>query len=122
MDILLVDDDEIALKSMGRFLRRCGHDIGTAFDGTEALQRMQETVPDVVISDIQMPGMNGLDLLEAIRVRFSGIPVILITGHGSVATAVSALQKGAYDYIRKPVQLEKLVAALERIDEREYRS
>ena len=118
MNLLLVDDEEIVFKSVGRFLSRCGHRVRESLDGIDALREMEEDVPDVVISDIRMPGMDGLQLLGAIKVRFPATPVILITGHGDVDTAVSALQEGAYDYVRKPVKLEKLVTILERIDER----
>lgn len=118
MNLLLVDDEEIVFKSVGKFLRRCGHRVREAPDGIDALREMEEEVPDVVISDIRMPEMSGLQLLGAIKVRFPATPVILITGHGDVDTAVSALQEGAYDYVRKPVKLEELVAILERIDER----
>ena len=118
MDILLVDDEEVVFQSIGKFLHRCGHSVRTASDGAEALRRMEESTPDVVVSDIRMPGVDGLELLASCRLRYPNAPVILITGHGDVDTAVSALQKGAYDYIRKPVKLKELIAILERIEDR----
>jgi DNA-binding response OmpR family regulator len=118
MKLLLVDDEEIVFKAIGGFLSRVGHQVVTAVSGTQALERVECEVPDVVLSDIRMPEMDGLTLLEIFRVRYPMVPVILITGHGDVDTAVSALQKGAYDYIRKPVKLDELVSRLERVAER----
>ena len=118
MKLLLVDDEEIVFKAVGGFLSRCGHQVATALNGNEALEEMSREVPDVVLSDIRMPEMDGLALLEVVSVRFPTVPVILITGHGDVDTAVSALQRGAYDYIRKPVKLDELVSLLERVEER----
>lgn len=113
MNILLVDDEEVVLKSLGRFLTRCGHRLRTAADGLEALRHMEEERPDVVISDVRMPGVDGLDLLERVRVRFPATSVVLITGHGEVA---ASRPKGVCDCLRKPVRLEDLMAVLERID------
>jgi C4-dicarboxylate-specific signal transduction histidine kinase len=118
MKLLLVDDEEIVFKAVGGFLSRCGHQVSTALNGSEALEEMGREVPDVVLSDIRMPEMDGLALLEVVSVRYPTVPVILITGHGDVDTAVSALQRGAYDYIRKPVKLDELVSLLERVEER----
>lgn len=118
MNVLLVDDEEVVLKSVGGFLERCGHRVRTAADGADALGRMSEKLPDVVITDIRMPNLDGLELLGVLKVRFPGTPVVLITGHGDVDTAVSALQRGAFDYVRKPLRLETLVAILDRIEER----
>ena len=121
MNILLVDDEEIVLRSLGRFLARCGHRLKTASDGAEALLRIEEEVPDVVISDVRMPGLDGLGLMERLRARFPALPVVLITGHGSGKAGVAALQKGARGYLRKPIRLEGLIAVLGRIEEERQR-
>lgn len=118
MDILLVDDEVVILKTIGRFLVACGHQVITATHATEALRLLEEKPPDMVITDIKMPGMNGLDLLQRIQARFVSIPVILITGHGDEDKAAMALQKGAFEYLRKPIKLEKLMEVMERIKER----
>ncbi len=118
MNLLLVDDEPTILKTISRFLVAHGHCVRTTSSGIEALHRMEEETPDVVISDITMPGINGLDLLERIKVRFVSTPVILITGYSTEDTAVAALQQGAYDYLRKPVKLENLISILDQIDER----
>jgi len=118
MKVVLVDDDEVVLKSLGEFLTLCGHNVWTCASGATALLCMEEELPDVVINDIRMPEMNGLKLLEIVTARFTGVPVILITAHGDQDTAAAALKQGAYDYIRKPYDLDEVVAVLERIEER----
>lgn len=118
MDVLLVDDEEIIRRSLGEFMHRCGHQVRTAGDCVDALSEVENRPPDALITDIHMPGMSGLDLLEKIKARALPVPVVLITGYGDVDTAVGALKRGAYDYLRKPVKLEELVSILERIDER----
>jgi two-component system C4-dicarboxylate transport response regulator DctD len=117
VNILLVDDEEIVIRSLGRFLTRCGHRLKTASDGAEALLKIEEEVPDVVISDVRMPGLDGMGLMERLRARFPGLPVVLITGHGGGKDGASALREGAYGYLRKPIRLEGLVAVLGRIEE-----
>ncbi len=116
MNILLVDDDEMVLQTIGDFLNRRGHRVKTASDGSEALQTMAAKPPDLIISDIQMPGMGGIAFLRAIRERFPDLPVILMTGHATVETAVAALRGRAYDYLKKPVSLEELQACIGRIE------
>jgi DNA-binding NtrC family response regulator len=116
MHILLVDDDEMVLQTIGDFLTRRGHVLRTASDGATALLLLQEHPPDLVISDIQMPGMDGIAFLRAIRRWFPDLPVILVTGYATVETAVAALRSRAYDYLKKPVSLEELQTCLERIE------
>jgi signal transduction histidine kinase len=118
MKLLLVDDEEVLLRAVGDFLARCGHEVRVALNGSVAYGQIAEGPPDVVLTDIRMPEMDGLALLEIIRLRYPSIPVVLITGHGDVDTAVSALQKGAFDYIRKPVKLDQLTALLGRLEQR----
>ena len=118
MKILLVDDDKMVLQTIGDFLERHGHDLRTAYDGAEALIQIKESTPDLVISDIQMPGMDGIDFLKAIRERFRDLPVILTTGYATVDTAISALRNRAYDYLKKPIQLEELQACIESVEEK----
>jgi DNA-binding NtrC family response regulator len=113
MDILLTDDDESVRKAVGAFLSARGHRIRTASGGEEALRLMEDDPPDLVISDIQMPGMDGIAFLKAVRERFSDLPVVLMTGHATAETAIAALRSRAYDYLKKPIQLEELIACVE---------
>jgi DNA-binding NtrC family response regulator len=116
VNILLVDDDGMVLETIERFLAARGHGVRRASDGAEALRMMQEETPDLVISDIQMPGMDGIAFLRAIRGQFPDLPVILMTGYVTAETAIAALRNRAYDYLRKPVQIEELEACLSRIE------
>ncbi|OGG55212.1 MAG: hypothetical protein A3F84_08315 [Candidatus Handelsmanbacteria bacterium RIFCSPLOWO2_12_FULL_64_10] len=120
MNIILVDDDEMVLQTIGDFLTRRGHRVRTAADGSEALRLMTEEMPDLVISDIQMPGMDGISFLKAVREQFPDLPVILMTGYATVETAVAALRSRAYDYLKKPVRLEELQACVERVERKDH--
>ena len=119
MNILLVDDEESILRVIGDFLVDCGHEVTAACDGKEALSLLEQR-PDIelIVSDIRMPRMNGLDFLRAVRVRFPGAPVILITGHGDEGAAVAALHEGAHDYLKKPIKFNEFLACVERVEER----
>ena len=112
--ILLVDDDEMIRKSAGAFLRKMGHEVVYATNGREGLERFEQEGADIVISDIMMPDVDGLDFLRSLKERGSDVEVILVTGHGDLETAVEALRHGAFDFFTKPVRLEELKAALER--------
>ena len=118
MDILLVDDDRAMLASIGDFLKGRGHGLRTASDGAEALRLMEAAPPDLVISDIQMPEMDGIAFLKAVREQFPDLPVILMTGYATVNTAVAALRNRAYDYLEKPIQLTELQACMARVEGR----
>ena len=114
LKLLLVDDDEMIRKSVGAFLRKMGHEVVCAANGREGLERFEQEGADIVISDIMMPDVDGLDFLRSLKQRGSDVEVILVTGHGDVETAVEALREGAFDFFTKPVRLEELKAALER--------
>jgi len=117
MNILLVDDEEMILKVTADLLRVRGHHPRTARNGLEALMRMEEETPDLVLSDVRMPGMDGLAFLKASRAQFPETPVVLMTGDGDVDTAVAAFRGGAYDYLKKPVRVEDLLDCVKSIQE-----
>ena len=119
MNILIVDDDASVLETVDRFLSARGHRIRSEANGVEAMRRLVEEIPDVVISDIQMPGMDGIDFLKAIRERFPDLPVVMMTGSGTLETAIAALRQRATDYLTKPIQLEELQACIDRVAARE---
>ncbi len=124
--ILLVDDEEPARYGMRRALASLTEDIIEAENGKQALKLVREEEPDLIIMDIAMPGMDGLEALEKIRESAAPPLVIMVTAHGSEKVAVEAMKKGAYDYIAKPYDVDELriIArnALERISlERENR-
>ena len=102
-----------------------GHQVRPAYSGQEALQALDEAESDVVILDIKMPGMDGIETLKTIKARYPLVEVILLTGHGAVDTAVEGLKSGAFDYLLKPANFEELVlkmkAARKRKAEQEER-
>lgn len=107
---LLIIDDEIEFAStLCERLRIRGIDVTDVHSGTEGLARLEEIAPDIVILDLKMPDMNGLDVLTEIKKHDPGIEVIMLTGHGSGAAGIVAMEKGALDYIMKPVDLNELL-------------
>ena len=112
---VLVVDDEPAVRSALRVnLARAGYDVALASSAEEALRGLREKAADVVLTDVTMPGAGGLHLLETLRQDRPELPVILMTGHGSVESAVAAMKAGASDYIIKPVSKDELLVILER--------
>ncbi len=106
--ILVVDDDESLRWVTQAQLQQSGYQVDAAPNGKEALEKVQETPPDLVITDLMMPGMSGIELLKNIRADYPEIIVILVTAFGTVENAVEAMKAGAYDYITKPVNMEEL--------------
>ncbi|MFZ4749683.1 MAG: sigma-54-dependent transcriptional regulator, partial [Phycisphaerales bacterium] len=112
--ILVVDDKELMRDSVAAILSRKGHTVITAADGSAALARIADKRPECVVTDLQMPGMNGLELLEGIRRIDAELPVVFMTAFGSVETAVEAMRKGAFDYVTKPFSGDELAISTER--------
>jgi two-component system, NtrC family, response regulator HydG len=112
--ILVVDDKEMMRDSVATTLARKGHTVVTAGGAKAALAKLAEKPVDVVITDLQMPEMDGVELLAEIRRLDEQLPVILMTAFGSVETAVAAMKKGAYDYITKPFSGDALLVTVER--------
>ncbi len=115
--IMFVDDDPSILDAAKTAIESYGYDVITAKSGMECLAKLEEA--DLVFLDIKMPGMNGIDVLKKIKKRNSSLPVIMITAYATVDTAIEAMKHGAFDYIRKPFDVEELegsiLAALEEI-------
>ena len=107
--ILIVDDDQLLCSTISLYLSKEGITTVVASDGKKALQLFAETKPDVVVADLRMPVMDGLDFLENIKKTGSTTPVIITTGNPDMSSAIRALQDGAYDYLLKPVHLPVLV-------------
>jgi two-component system NtrC family response regulator len=106
--ILVVDDDESLRWVTQAQLAQSGYDVAAAADAAGALEQVRNSPPDLVITDLKMPGMSGLDLLKAVRAEFPEIIVIMVTAFGTVETAVEAMKAGAYDYVTKPVNVDEL--------------
>jgi DNA-binding NtrC family response regulator len=112
--VLIVEDDALARKGMADLLTLWGYEVASAADGAEALERVAEEPPAVVVSDLVMPGVDGLALLSALRVDHPEVAVIMLTGQGSIESAVQAMKEGAYDYLTKPLDPGRLQVLLER--------
>ncbi|HLV20272.1 MAG TPA: EAL domain-containing protein [Polyangiaceae bacterium] len=112
--VLLVDDDPTLLRSVERVLRKRGYEVSTACNGQEAVQQVIGGAFDVVLSDIAMPNMDGIQLLRAIREHDLHVPVVLITGEPTVGTAVQALEYGAFHYLTKPTASDDVLAIIDK--------
>ncbi len=110
--ILIVDDEPSILQSLGGLLTDEGFEVMTAFNGYEALKIVDAESPDLVLLDIWMPGMDGLETLREIKKDNPFIQVIMITGHGTIDTAVKATKLGAYDFIEKPLTIDRVIVAI----------
>lgn len=115
--VLIVDDEEIVRTALEQWLRLSGFATLTASSADEALVLLDESRPHVVLSDVRMPGLSGLDLMAIIKERSLSSEVILITGHGDVPMAVEAMRSGAFDFLQKPYVPEQLVTSLGRAAE-----
>lgn len=115
--VLTVDDDEAALGYLSDLLSLSGFEPITAQSGEKALEYFTKIKPDIVLTDIQMPGMDGMNLLKTIRELDDATPVIMITGHGEMDNAIKALRLGAYDFLLKPINTEILISTLQKAAE-----
>lgn len=112
--ILVVDDEADIRTSLSGILEDEGYQVKTAASGQEALDIVTEAAPKLVLLDIWMEGMDGLEVLSRLKRRIPDLPVIMISGHGTIETAVQATQKGAYDFIEKPPQVDRLLLTVSR--------
>src|ERR1051325_6434221 len=112
--VLVVDDEKVIREILSDFLTMEGYVVRTVEDGVEALKELQRRSYNLVISDLKMPNMGGLDLIE--RITHLQIPVltVIMTGFGTVETAIEAMKRGAYDYILKPFKVEEVVHIVQR--------
>ncbi len=113
--ILIVDDEKNTREALSKILSEDGYDVLSAADGYQALDIIGRDLPDLILADLKMPGMNGIELLSRIREKGHEIPLVLMTAYGTVETAVDALKKGAEDYLTKPVDFDALQKQIERI-------
>ena len=121
-NILIVDDDAETLALLHEILSKEGYDISTAPHPRAALERIGERAPDLVMSDIHMPDMDGLAFLEQLRAQQHDMPVILMTAYGSLKTAVDGIKAGAFDYLSKPFIIDEVRLVARRALEHKYLS
>ncbi|HEY0469329.1 MAG TPA: response regulator, partial [Polyangiaceae bacterium] len=112
--VLLVDDDDAVRNALRRVLERRGYQVFTCSSGADALERLAVGGYDAMVSDVRMPGMSGLKLLRAVREHDLDLPVILVTGNPDLASATEAVEYGAFQYLIKPVEVDRLDEVVER--------
>lgn len=112
--VLIIDDEDNIRSGLMLSLKSEGFDAQGAASGVEALDKINLFLPDLIVSDIKMPGLNGLELLEQVKIKHPNIPVIMLTGHAGLDDAVTAMKLGAYDFLTKPVHLDKLILLIQR--------
>ncbi|MCK4414343.1 MAG: sigma-54-dependent Fis family transcriptional regulator [Candidatus Eisenbacteria sp.] len=117
--IMIVDDEEIVRVSLGNWLKEDGHEVMLAASGLEALQMLEDRICDIMLLDLKMPRMSGLEVLAKVKTSKPGIQVLMMTAYASVETAVDAMQKGAYDYLVKPFEPEELKILIKRVMEKQ---
>jgi two-component system response regulator AtoC len=116
--ILVVDDDKELADGLVEHLSNLGYSTTAAYSGREGLSRFENGDFQVVITELKMPDMDGMDSLEAVKARYKRAVVMVITGYGTIESAVKAMKKGAYDYISKPVNMKELEVIINRALER----
>ena len=110
--ILIIDDDKAIRKTLTEILRYEGYKVDEAADGEEGLRKFSSTAYDLVLCDVKMPKMDGIEFLEKSKMINPDVPIIVISGHGNIETAVEAVKKGAFDFISKPPDLNRLLITL----------
>jgi two-component system nitrogen regulation response regulator NtrX len=109
---LIVDDEESIIQSLDGILTDEGFEVFSAKSGQIALEKIDEVVPDLILLDIWMPGMDGIETLIKIKETYPALQVVMMSGHGTIETAVKATKLGAYDFIEKPLSLEKVLLSI----------
>ena len=110
--ILLVDDDQEFRKAMKKMFEKAGYDVTVSADGQEALDAIAEKSFDLIISDLRMPNLNGMELMEELKRRKINLPVIFITAYGEVESYMDLMNLGAFEYINKPVKGQEILGVV----------
>src|SRR5512133_358073 len=116
--ILVIDDEKSIRNTLQEVLEYENHKVDVATNGAEAIELFSNGDYDVVLCDIKMPGMDGIEVLEKLHEKAHDVPIIMISGHGNIDTAVEAIKKGAYDFIEKPLDLNRLLVSMRNAMER----
>src|SRR6476661_10127330 len=120
--ILVIDDEAAIRESLRMTLEYEGYECVLAATGQEGLTLAEREAPDLVLLDVKMPGMDGLEVLDRLRGMNEALPVIVVSGHGTISTAVEATKKGAFDFIEKPFASERVLVSLRNaLDQRRLR-
>jgi DNA-binding NtrC family response regulator len=111
--VLLVDDETIFTKNMAKLLKFRGYEVTAVNSGDAAIRELEQNHFDVTVLDLKMPGMDGITTLKEIKKLGLFTETLILTGHGSIDTALEAMKLGAYDYLTKPCEIDELVAKIE---------
>ena len=112
MKLMIVDDEQRFLESMEKLLKRKGYNVETAASGEECLEKVEREAFDVVILDVKMPGIDGVETLKRIKSMRPLMEVVMLTGHGTVENAVEGMRNGAYNYLLKPCDIDSLESTM----------
>jgi len=118
--ILIVDDDKDLRFNLSSILKEEGHEVIAASDGKQTLKVIAKSAPDLVLLDIKLPGMDGVELLQEIKRKWNNLPIIMLTATSDVKSAVKAMKLGAYDYITKPFDDEELILIIKKALHTQY--
>ena len=118
MTVLIVDDEESQRKSIETFLKKRNYNVLSASNGDEAFRIAEEEIVDLILSDLRMPGIDGIELLKKVKQYNPQIDFVIMTAYGSIDDAVSIMKSGAYDYLTKPIDLDELESLIKRINEK----
>ncbi|MGA8831630.1 MAG: response regulator [Desulfomonilaceae bacterium] len=110
--VLMVDDEEDFVRTLDERIQMRNLETSVALSGEEAMKKLEEDPPDVLLVDLKMPGMDGMEVLRRAREAYPGVQVVMLTGHGSEADEVEARRLGVFEYLRKPVALDQLMKTL----------
>ena len=116
--VLVIEDDETARDKLSKAIRKEGYQVVTAMNGRDGVEQFRKEKPDIVVTDLKMPGMDGLEVMHTVRQESKNAQIIVVTAFGEADTAVTALREGALDYLKKPIDLDELTVALGRAKER----
>ena len=111
--VLLVDDETIFTKNMAKLLKFRGYEVTAVNSGDAAIRELEQNHFDVIVLDLKMPGMDGITTLKEIKKLGLFTETLILTGHGSIDSALEAMKLGAYDYLTKPCEIDELVAKIE---------
>ena len=120
--ILLVDDEKEFVETLSERIRMRDHDSKVALNGEEALKHIDDDLPDVVVLDLKMPGIDGMEVLRRIRTAYPNVQVIMLTGHGSDKDEKEARKLGAFEYLQKPVEIDTLMKKIKKAYKQKFES
>ena len=120
--ILLVDDEQEFVETLSERIRMREHDSEVALNGEQALKKMEDDIPDVVVLDLKMPGIDGMEVLRRIRKAYPKVQVIMLTGHGSEKDEEEARKLGAFEYLQKPVEIDTLMKKIKKAYKNKFES